>query len=89
MIKSDVIKLANDGQGCLGKARSDEPLFILRAQDKFAPELIEKWAEKVEAAHFNSISEKSDRAKEKVKRARALAHTMRAWQELNCRKIPD
>jgi hypothetical protein len=36
-------KLA-DGRGCLGRADDDEPLFILRAQDRLAPTLVRLWA---------------------------------------------
>ncbi|HEY1301448.1 MAG TPA: hypothetical protein VGF07_13195 [Stellaceae bacterium] len=34
-----------DGQGCLGRADDDEPLFILRAQDRLAAPLVRLWAD--------------------------------------------
>lgn len=68
---------------------TDEPTFTLRAQDRFAPEILEAWADKVERAVSGSIGERPDLSKGKVKRARALAHTMRAWQTLNHCKVPD
>ena len=65
------------GEGCLGKAADDEPVFVLRAQDKLAPGLIELWAEGAEGHRC---------APEKVAEARALAARMRAWPN---RKYPD
>jgi len=66
-----------------------EPTFTLRAQDKFMPDILEFWAAKVEGAVCNTISEEARKSKEKAKQARALAHTVRAWQVLNLSKIPD
>ena len=68
---------------------TDEPTFTLRAQDRFAPEILEAWADRVERAVSNTIGERSDLSRDKVKKARALAYTMRAWQTLNRSKIPD
>ena len=79
--KAQVIELANEGKGCLGKAALDEPVFVLRAQDKFAPDLLESWSHKVDVA--------KGCATEKGRKARALAHQMRAWQEMNSCKVPD
>jgi hypothetical protein len=79
--KLQTIEAANRGEGCLGKALSGEPVFILRAQDRFAPDVIEAWANKVELARGTTTS--------KIREARALAHEMRAWQEMNTCKIPD
>lgn len=67
----------------------EEPKFTLRAQDQFAPEIIERWAEVVEMATRNTVSSTADKSRKKVKEARALAHTMRAWQVMNWSKIPD
>jgi hypothetical protein len=65
------------GEGCLGKAKPDEPVFILRAQDKLAPLLVEEWA--LRAQGFGCPQEKVDEA-------RALAQAMREWPN---RKNPD
>jgi len=65
------------GQGCLGKAADDEPVFILRAQDRLASMLVEEWA--LRAQGFGC-------PKEKVDEARRLAHAMRMWPN---RKNPD
>lgn len=66
-----------------------EPVFTLRAQDKFAPETIERWADKVEIENNRRVGAEAGKTKRKIKEARALAHNMRAWQELNKSKIPD
>lgn len=65
------------GKGCLGKAAPNEPVFILRAQDRLAPMLIEEWA--LRAQGFGC-------PKEKVEEARQLAQAMRKWPG---RKNPD
>jgi hypothetical protein len=65
------------GQGCLGKAADNEPVFILRAQDRLAPMLVDEWA--LRAQGFGC-------PKEKVDEARRLAQAMREWP---IRKNPD
>lgn len=66
-----------------------EPTFTLRAQDKFAPKIIEAWAFEVERACEGVVSSTVNASKAKAKAARALAHDMRAWQERNYCKVPD
>lgn len=89
--KLQELKLANAGQGCLGKAKDDEPVFILRAQDEFAPALVQQWADRMENAYAMRVDDGDvvTRARLKIKEARALAHLMRAWQALNIAKLPD
>ena len=65
------------GEGCLGKAHELEPVFILRAQDALAADLVEKWAIWARAA---------DCPNDKVNEAFALAEEMRRWP---VRKNPD
>lgn len=36
-------ELAEGAQGCLGKAKYDEMLFILRAQDVSSPKIVLEW----------------------------------------------
>lgn len=89
--KNEVVEQTSRGVGCLGKAAPDEPVFILRAKDKFAPGLVEAWAEKV-AAYDRSVVEDvavQSARKAKIRGARALAHQMRAWQAMNDAKAPD
>ena len=66
-----------------------EPTFTLRAQDRFAPEVLEFWASKVENAVSNTLGDKADKSRDKVKLARAKAYMMRAWQVTHRSKIPD
>jgi hypothetical protein len=61
---------AAKGEGCLGKAADDEPVFVLRAQDVHAAMLVRKWAKKTEAAGGNP---------EKIKEARDVAKQMDKW----------
>jgi hypothetical protein len=71
----EVIEEANADLGCLGKAHDDEPVFVLRAQDVFAPQLVEAWA------NLARVS-----APEKAAQAIVLAAAMRVW---HTRKLPD
>jgi hypothetical protein len=72
MKKSDEEKV-----GCFAKAAIDEPLFVLRAQDKLAPIVIRLWAE-LAAFHGAGL--------EKVHEAKRLAFEMEQWPT---RKMPD
>lgn len=71
-----------DDQGsCLNKAALDEPLFVLLAQDRVAPSIIEVWADMVELLQ-GVVSPKTAAA-------RAQASRMRAWQAVHQAKVPD
>lgn len=59
---------------------SDEPTFVLRAQDKIAPEIVREWA-------YRAAVEGAPR--EKVDQARKLADAMEDWQIAHHRKVPD
>jgi hypothetical protein len=65
------------GKGCLGKAADDEPVFILRAQDALAAELVELWAIRARSAGCPV---------DKVREAQDLADQMMRWP---VRKNPD
>ncbi len=65
------------GEGCLGKAALDEPVFILRAQDRLAATVVRDWAE---YARNNGCGEA------KIAEALRLADAMDAWPS---RKFPD
>jgi hypothetical protein len=62
---------------CLADLATDEPYFVLRAQDRLAAEQVEAWA--IEA-QLNGCSP------EKVAEARRIAVAMRRWPK---RKMPD
>lgn len=59
------------------KVPRDEPVFILRAQDALAADMVEKWA-----IHARSVGCDID----KVNEAFAIAEEMRRW---HTRKNPD
>ena len=83
MLARDEREAAARGEGCLGKAADDEILFVLRAQDRFAPQLVEHWAHLVVQAG-GAASEA------KAAAAAVLAEDMRNWQARTQRaKVPD
>jgi hypothetical protein len=73
----EVREAAARGEGCLGKAADDEPVFVLRGRDLLAPDLVEKWA--IDA---NAVKCPWD----KVREAKEIAQLMREWPG---RKNPD
>ena len=79
----ETIIAATQGHGCLGKAANDEPVFVLRAQDKFAPALVEMWASLFLAEYVPGT------ATEKAQGAMMVAQRMRVWQQTERVKIPD
>lgn len=58
----------------------DEPVFLIRAQDKLAPDIVEVWA---------TGAEEEGAAPNIVEAARGHAEAMREWQEEHGSKIPD
>ena len=64
---------------CLDKAAVGEPLFVLRAHDQTAPDMVEAWLD-------NAIDEGADIEGFKRAEARATALAMRNWPD---RKMPD
>jgi hypothetical protein len=79
--KSEELAMARAGAGPLGKAFENEPVFVLRSQDKLAPALVGMWAE-LAALHGCPVA--------KVDEARRLAAQMRHWQKSSGRaKYPD
>lgn len=62
------------------KADLDEPVFVLRAQDQLAPEVVQLYA-----LHATMVGVKSA----KVESVRACAERMRKWQALHGSKRPD
>lgn len=65
------------GISCYEKAAPDEPLFVLRAQDRLAPATIRMWARMAEENHVRH---------ELVEEARRCADDMEKWPT---RKMPD
>ena len=73
----------------LEKIPEDEPVFILRAQDVYAPSVITAWSALVGAPLNGKPA--SDESIIKSITARQLAEEIRVWQEKNFlkTKIPD
>lgn len=63
--------------GCFASAADDEPVFVLRAQDMVAPEVVREW---VRLAKAYGCPES------KLRRARDTADAMERWPN---RKHPD
>jgi hypothetical protein len=59
---------------CLSKAQDEEPIFVLRAQDLFAPQLVRAWVE---------LARPAGTPKAKLDEALALAAHMEGA------KVPD
>lgn len=68
--------------GCFSRVDLDEPVFVLRAQDKLAPAMVRIWAE---------LADLSGVAPAKTDEAKSLSYEMEEWQAENPRhvKIPD
>ena len=76
----ETLENAKRNKGCLGKAKPDEPVFVLRAQDLLSSRLVDIWA---------LYAEQNNCPKDKVEEARKCASEMRAWATRNPAKYPD
>jgi len=70
-LAKDEREMVKQGKGCLGKAKDDEPVFILRGQDVLAPDCVEKWA--TDAQLLGTVPW------DKIREARDLAQAMREY----------
>lgn len=89
--KREVLEAAARGEGCLGKAADDEPVFVFRAQDMFTARTIRYWASTVDAhAAVECTSERELRATQaKTSAAREDANVVEFWGRMHPTKIPD
>lgn len=80
--KREVLEAALRGEGALGKAADDEPVFVLRAQDITSPITIDEWSGRVCRATGRTP---------KVSQALADVTEFREWQRKNPHrtKMPD
>lgn len=69
--KAETLAMAARGEGCLGKAAADEPVFVLRAQDLSAPFIVRQWVLMQRALQ--------SRADAKIAEAERVARAMEAW----------
>lgn len=88
--KSEIVAALAEGKGSLAKAADDEPVFILRAQDRFAPLVVEIWG-RIVASHLiaEGRHDKLYAVGNKVDEAGLVADAMRGWQRRNTMKVPD
>jgi hypothetical protein len=68
------------GDSCYAKAAPDEPIFVLRAQDRCAPKAVRMWAD---------FARSQGAPVEKVEEAMDLALEMESWQRTHGAKVPD
>ena len=80
--KRDVLEAAARGEGCLGKAADDEPIFVVRGQDLLFGETVEEWAAKLRARS-------PVRGAAKAAEADVFASETREWQKTHYCKLPD
>lgn len=68
-------------EGCFAKAALDEPLFVLRAQDRSAPKLVRQWAETFRQHHLKVGTSGHELAQAIVKHTDAMqiAEDMESW----------
>lgn len=59
----------------------NEPVFLLRGQDRFAPILLDIYAALTEASPQGSI--------DIIEATKKHAEAMRVWQEIECKKFAD
>jgi hypothetical protein len=83
MTKKEVLEAALRGEGALGKAADDEPVFVLRAQDCLAADLVDKWAI---FARVGMPSAGVEASGHKINEAVQIADAMRNWPK---HKQPD
>lgn len=74
---------------CLAKAGDDEPIFVLRAQDELAPDIVDEWATRVNMCYAMAPPSVRASIELKIQEARDLADAMRAWQKAHGSKVPD
>lgn len=63
-----------------GKVAEDEPVFLLRAKDALAPEVVDFWAWRLEENGGDQVA---------IDAAREHANKMKEWQKQNESKLPD
>lgn len=80
--KQEAVERMLAGEGALGKARDEEPIFVLRAKDRFAPLLVQTWCDLMR-------EHASPGAAEKIEDAQRCSASMLAYQAAHGAKVPD
>lgn len=70
-----------NSDSCLQKVADDEPIFVLRAKDSLAPEIVREW---VKLARLCGKT-----PPEKLAEAEELAVKMEKWGEQHESRLPD
>lgn len=79
--KKEVLEAALRGEGCLGRARDDEPVFVLVGDDILAVGTILYWMHRL-AMHSRSSTTKMDAANKVVEE-------FLKWAGSHGAKVPD
>lgn len=80
MTKREVLEAAARGEGCLGRCRDDEPVFILVGRDLLAAATVRDWVTRATAAGVNP---------DKLDDAILDALAIERWVAAHGGKIPD
>lgn len=84
MTKKETLEAAARGEGCLGRSKDDEPVFVLVGRDELAAKVVRYWSQLVDAGtHPDSPSRK------KAMDARSEADEFDRWRIANGGKMPD
>ena len=80
MLKRDELSNSNS---CINRAADDEPVFVLRAHDPAAPEIVREWADAYASRKEEAHETMTAQEREKYREAIDLAHRMEEWQKAN------
>jgi hypothetical protein len=86
----EVVMVPYEAVKYLASIPGDEPVFVLRAKDKFTPSVIKLWASLV-AAPISKTESASEASQAKARDAMRLVKQIRTWQEEHPErvKVPD
>lgn len=76
MIKSQELA---DPKSCLNKAGHTEPVFVLRANDELAADIVREWARRYQDTKMNKQGKLTPEQKIKKEEALKLARDMETW----------
>jgi hypothetical protein len=85
VIKRDEIANPNS---CLNRAADDEPIFVLRANDELAAQMVRQWAELYFDTKKDDKFNITDAQRAKYREARALSNEMESWHRNHFRLAP-
>lgn len=80
-LAKDEREMTARGAGCLGKARDDEPVFVLRAQDRTMGTCLHIWIDENVAFLGHNHP--------KIVEAKELLGKVQKWQAENGSRYPD